>query len=306
MSSSVDLSALKGKSVLVTGGAGGLGLATVRSFAAAGAYVTIADIQPAKEVGEKIAQELTDQGHRVTYTYCDVTSWESQVKAFKAAIVFAPNKVLDVVAMFAGIGTDAGNVVDHVQAHEASLEEDPAQPSIRPIDINLTGVYYSTYLALHYFRLKPQNQGQTAHPSNNLESLQTKSLIVVSSLAGYIDYPGHTLYNAGKFGVRGMFRSMRSKTEEMGVRCNLLAPWYIKSPMTADIIKYLEANGMKDGQGVTFARIEDVVEITMRCAVEESIDGTFGLNSFAYIGDFFANVTGHRQGEHSRLRRKAL
>jgi|SRR5947209_15234016 len=154
MSPLVDLSSLKGKSALITGGASGLGLATAREFAGAGAYVTIADIQPV-EAGEKIVQELTNQNHKVTYAYCDVTNWESQIKAFKTAIMFAPQKTLDVVAMFAGIANEGGNVVEHVQANEVSLDQDPAQPSTRPLDINLTGVYFSTYLALNYFRLKP-------------------------------------------------------------------------------------------------------------------------------------------------------
>ena len=153
--------------------------------------MTITDVWPAKEVGERIAQELSDQGCHVTYAYCDVTEWESQVNAFKMAITFAPSKTLDVVAMFAGIGSEAHNLVDHVQAQEISLDKDPAQPSIRPLDINLIGVYYSSYIALHYFHLKPQEQGQPAHPNGDSETKTTKSLIFVSSLAGYIDYPGH-------------------------------------------------------------------------------------------------------------------
>jgi len=234
--------------------------------------VTIADIQPVEE-GEKIVQQLTNQGYKVTYAYCDVTNWESQIKAFKKGIMFTPQKMLDVVAMFAGIGSEAGNVVEHVQANEASLDQDPARPSIRPLDINLTGVYFSTYLALHYFRLKPQNQEQALPINVDAGSMQTKSLIFVSSLAGYIDYPGHSLYNAGKFGVRGLFRSIRSKTKDMGVRSNLLAPWYIKTPMTADLRKHLKSQGIEEGKGITFGRIEDVVEIAGRCAVDESLDG---------------------------------
>ena len=286
MSHPVDLSALKGKSVLITGGASGLGLATARNFAAAGAYVTIADIQPEKEVGEKITQELTSQGYHVTYTHCDVTSWESQIKAFKAALAFAPSNTLDVVAMFAGIGSEAGNVVDHVQAHEASLYNDPAQPSIKPLDVNLTGVFYSTYLALNYFRLKPRNEQQAANADVDSTSLPSKSLIFVSSLAGYIDYPGHSLYNAGKFGVRGLFRSVRSKAKEMGVRCNLLAPWYIKTAMTAPILEFLKARGLENSGGLTWGRIEDVVEIAGRCAVDESVDGMLRPASNSVVREF--------------------
>jgi 5'-hydroxyaverantin dehydrogenase len=271
MSSAVNLSALKGKSVLITGGASGLGLATARSFAAAGAYVTIADLQ---EVGEKIAQELTSHGYHARYAHCDVASWESQIKAFKAAITFSPDKTLDVVAMFAGVTANQGNVVDHVQAQEASLDRDPPEPGVEAIDINLTGVIYSTYLAFNYFRLKPQHQ---AHVGDSSESSPSKSLIFVSSLAGFIDYPGHSLYSAGKFGVRGLFKSVSGKAKETGVRCNLLAPWYVKTPMTAALRDRLEAQGIEDGKGMTFAPIEFVVEAAGRCAVDENLEGQFRL-----------------------------
>jgi NAD(P)-dependent dehydrogenase (short-subunit alcohol dehydrogenase family) len=49
----------KNKSVIITGGASGVGLATARKFAAAGAYVTITDLN--LDTGEQIAKELTAQ-----------------------------------------------------------------------------------------------------------------------------------------------------------------------------------------------------------------------------------------------------
>lgn len=266
MTSTVDLSKLKDKSVLVTGGASGLGLATSRAFAAAGAYVTIADIQ-----GEKTAQELTGN---VKYVLCDVTDWESQIQAFKTAVTFSPNKTLDVVALFAGTAAQAGNLVSHVMANEASLDKDPARPGTKCIEINLTGVYYSSFLALNYFRLKPQGQEPSSHANGDTGSLPSKSLIFVSSMAGYIDYGGHSVYNAGKFGVRGLWRSIRAQAaNDLNVRCNLIAPWYIDTPMTADIQQYMKEKGVADGQGISFGKIEDVVDTACRCAADEGVKG---------------------------------
>ena len=62
-----------------------------------------------------------------------------------------------------------------------SLDDDPtpARPAHKALDINLVGVYMSTYLALHYFRLPPKS-GQ--------ESFK-KSLVLISSITGYLDLP---------------------------------------------------------------------------------------------------------------------
>ena len=271
MSDGVDLSTLKGKSILVTGGASGLGLATARAFAAAGAYVTLADIQPVKEVGEKIIEELSALGYHVHYTYCDTTSWESQVQAFKSALLFAPHNTLDVVAMFAGVTSEPGNIMDHIVKFEASLDVDPVQPSIKCIEVNLIGLYYSAYLALNYFRLKPRESGQGTYVNGN--ATISKSLIFVDSIAGYIDFPKHTTYNASKFGVRGLFRSVRGYSRKFGVRSNLIAPWHIRTPMTAAIQEYMAKHNVPEGKGINWAKVEQVVEAVGQCVVDEGIDG---------------------------------
>lgn len=79
-------SSLKETTVLVTGGAQGLGAEIVTKCAAAGAYVTIADIDDTK------AQDLASTlGENVQFVHCDVRQWSDQVSAFKAAIRFAPH-----------------------------------------------------------------------------------------------------------------------------------------------------------------------------------------------------------------------
>jgi len=257
----LDLSALKDKSVLLTGGASGLGLATARAFAAAGAYVTIADIQPAEDVGEKIVEELKSQGYNATYAYCDTKNWDSQVSAFKKAVLFGPSKTLDVVAMFVGVTSEHGNIMDHLAKVKPTLEEDPTPPQIQCLNINLIGVYYSAYLALNYFRLRPGNE------EKNTSSF--KSLSFINSLAGYLDFPNHTTYNASKFGARGIFRSIRNSTKDIGVRCNLIAPWLVRTPLTIP----LQHKFPEGSKGIHWAKVEDVVEAVGKCVVDEKING---------------------------------
>ena len=295
----VDLGLLKAKSALITGGASGIGLATVRAWAAAGVYVTIADIQPI-EAGQKLAEELSSTtGGQVNYAWCDVTDWDSQIAAFKSAITFSPSQTLDIVATFAGTAFAPYNEVDHVlAAGEPSLDIDPKRPDIRNIEINLTGVYYSSWLALYYFRLKPQPRttaGDDAdtpppngtEPNATSEVVTTKSLILVASIGAYMDSPKASTYPASKFGVRGLFRSTRARTLDIGVRCNLLAPWFIDTPLIAPVKNALASRGIDMAKALSFASIDSCVQAASFCAADPKLHGTLLFNilslSFSYI-----------------------
>ena len=291
-----DLTTLKGRSTLITGGASGIGLATARTWAAAGAYVTIADLQPLEQ-GKKLASQLTDGGGgggggQVNYVMCDVTNWESQVAAFKSAIRFSPTQTLDVVATFAGTAFAPGNQLDHVLAAGApSLDVDPPAPDRRNFEVNLVGVYFTSWLALHYFGLKPQptppsisaaaaaehsNAQITPHDAtvNGTSHPQpTKSLIFVASIAAYMDSPKASTYPASKFGVRGLFRSTRARTRDVGVRCNLLAPWFVDTPLIAPIKRAMAARGIDMEKALAFTSVHLCVEAANLCAVDEGLHG---------------------------------
>ena len=173
----IDYSLLKDKSIIVTGGASGLGEAITTKFASHGAYVTIADMNP--KMGEALAKSLTSKGQHVSYVESNTTDWDSSVNAFKHAINFSPSKNLDVAALFAGTDGEAKGLIDIVDAlGPPSLDGDGPgpRPPLKAVDVNLYGVYNSAYLALYYFRL----------PS---PSKSPKSLIFVSSMMGYIDLP---------------------------------------------------------------------------------------------------------------------
>ncbi|KAL1839256.1 hypothetical protein VTJ49DRAFT_1693 [Mycothermus thermophilus] len=271
----IDLTGLRCKSILITGGASGMGLATARAWSAAGAFVTIADIQPLS-VGEPLARSFG-----ANYVWCDVTSWDSQVTAFKAAITSSPSRTLDVVVTFAGIAVAPGNQVDLVVAGgQPSLDANPPRPDTRNIDINLVGTYYSSWLALYYFRLPPtQPHPTTASPSAPATSGSStdKSLVLVSSIAAYMDAPLASTYTASKAGVRGLFRSMRSRTAEIGVRCNLLAPWFVDTPLlnpTREALAAAVGESGDLGKAVAgFADVEVVVAAAGYCAVEKGVHG---------------------------------
>ncbi|KAL4875692.1 hypothetical protein BJY04DRAFT_201388 [Aspergillus karnatakaensis] len=280
-----DPSNLKGLSILITGGASGLGKHAATLFAQSGAIVTIADIQD----GSAIATDLTDQGHKAQFVQCDITNWDSQVKAFQAALTFSPTKTIDAVAAFAGIFR-SGHLVDQISAAEVSLDGPaPPPPSLDHIEVNLKGSYYTSALALHYFRLKPTGDADVGAIS------RSKSLTIVSSLAGYLDETHSTAYTSSKFGSRGLFRAIREKAHtRMNVRVNLIAPWTMKTPMIeADLLKLAEY-GIVEGRGITLVPHSVLSEALGRIVVDEGIYG----RAFAIVPEGAVDLGDDLQGAY--------
>ncbi|KAL3459650.1 hypothetical protein BJX64DRAFT_301113 [Aspergillus heterothallicus] len=254
---------LKDLSILITGGASGLGKHAATYFATSGAYVTIADIQD----GTALATELSSQGHKVQFVQCDIRTWDSQVAAFQSALRFSPTKTLDAVAAFAGVdGT--GHLVDHVAAAEVSTDTAPPIPSLAPIEVNLKGTFYTATLALHYFRLLPTTTTSTNEPP------KSKSLTVVSSLAGYVDDTHSTAYTASKFGSRGLFRGIRAQAHsQLNVRVNAICPWAMKTPMIEAALGRMAAFGILPDKGISLVPHEVLSEALGRIVVDEGIQG---------------------------------
>lgn len=196
--SPIPTPSLSNTSILITGGASGLGLATVHALAAAGAHITVTTNVP---IAPSILSSLQASGYHVQEVVCDVADWDSPHGSFKHALAFSPTRALDVVAIFAGVD-NGPNLVGHVGRLDA--EGEPKPPSTAELDVNLKGSLYTSALALHYFRGEA-GQGRD------------KSLIFVSSLAGYIDETHNSVYTASKFGTRGLWRSTRVRAgAEMG------------------------------------------------------------------------------------------
>ena len=195
-----DTSSVKGKTAIVTGGAAGIGEAYVRALVKAGAYVIIADID--ENGGKKLESELSKS---TTFAKCDVTSWENQAEVFKKAKQVSPSGRIDIVIANAGISGQ-----DEVVMNDISKDE-PDKPKIPTFQINALGVLYTSHLAFWYFRKQNQDQGK-----------KDQSLVLQSSLAGYLDLIGTPQYTSAKFMVRGLMRTLRHSD----VRVNVIAPWY--------------------------------------------------------------------------------
>lgn len=135
-------------------------------------------------------------------------------------------------------------------------------------------MFCTAALALHYFRLQPQSGTGSASSS--------KSFTIVSSLAGYIDDTHDTVYTASDFGSRGIFRAIRARArQELNVRVNPVAPWAMKTPMTAPILVQMEAFGIEEGKGITFVDYDVLTQAVTRLAVDDSLYGEYDICNIA-------------------------
>ncbi|CAI4212652.1 unnamed protein product [Parascedosporium putredinis] len=102
-----DREKIRGKSVIITGGANGMGEVCVRDFAAAGAFVTFADLN--EERGKAIEAELNANGVCSVFVKCDIRDWDQQIAMFETAKSKSPHNSVDVVIANAGISRSSGD-----------------------------------------------------------------------------------------------------------------------------------------------------------------------------------------------------
>lgn len=142
---------------------------------------------------------------------------------------------------------------------------EPPPPSLKVIDVNLTGVLYTTHLALYYLARNPNSV--PASPSTDLVAThRDRHLLLVGSLASLSPLTSQALYGAAKHGVLGLFRSLRSSSFAHGVRVNILCPYFTDTHLLGADARTILAGG-------SMGKIEDVVDAATRFAADPRIVG---------------------------------
>lgn len=206
---------LAGRVALITGAASGIGAATARIFAEAGADLALAWYPPHGHDIEPVRRAVEETGRRVIVAAVDVT---------KAADVEA--LVLRAVRELGGLHIVVANAGIARKVHLADLD-DTAWNKV--LDVNLNGVWRCFRAALPH-----------------MQSAGYGRLIATSSVAGTVSaWPLHAHYTASKAGLVGLVQSLAVEFGANGITANAIAPGVIRTPQALDPVNSLGPEGVE-------------------------------------------------------------
>lgn len=218
-----------GRVALVTGAAGGIGSATARKFAAAGAQVVAADIDAAG--AQATVEHIRAGGGEASAVRVDVA--DSASVAAMVEFTVRTYGGLDIAHNNAGIVGAGANIAD--------MPDDTWQ---RGIDVMLSGVFYG---------IKHEVPAMLARGGG--------AIVNTSSGAGLIGFPGMANYVAAKHGVIGLTKSAALEYIGQGIRINAICPGTARSRM---VDEWMQGSAEAEAQVAALhpiGRIADADEI---------------------------------------------
>ncbi|MBJ7603302.1 MAG: SDR family oxidoreductase [Candidatus Dormibacteraeota bacterium] len=233
---------LTGRVAIISGAASGIGAATARTFARAGADVVLGWFPGDPHDVEQVRDSVAAAGRQVVVHELDVSSTAS-VDAFARSAIDSFGRI-DVVVANAGIARTVPSLELTDQAWNQVVE------------VNLLGVWRCFRAALPY--MQEAGYGR---------------LLATSSVAGTVQcWTEHAHYTAAKAGIVGLVRSLAIEFGKHGITVNVVAPGVIESPQSLDPINSLGAEGVAAaGRGSPVGRVgrpEDIASLYLYLASE--------------------------------------
>lgn len=204
-----ELFNVRGYSVVVTGGASGIGLGYAEALATNGAHVTLFDLDSARIASE--TARLRGLGYEVDGKVVDITDHPALDRAFDEVV--NARRRLDVVFANAGVDSGPGYLgawvgTERPRLAEGALENYTDQRWNRVIDINLNGAFATMRAAARH--MKPRHSGR---------------IIVTSSQAARRCEPAIGMaYMAAKAGVEHLVRNAALELATYNITVNAIAP----------------------------------------------------------------------------------
>jgi len=228
---------LHGKRVMITGAAGGIGLATAERFYAEGARLLLCDLRPAAETD--LASRFSSE--RMRYVQADVAT---QAGLDLADAAMAEDGGIDVLINNAGITRDK------------SALKLTAEDWDKVIAVNLTAVFRLSQIAAKHMK----NQGRGG------------SILSAASVVAHYGNFGQANYVATKAGVIGLTKTLARELGRAKIRVNAVAPGFIDTEMAR---KVPEANLAALCERTPLGRLGLPEEIAAAYAFLASDDGAF-------------------------------
>jgi NAD(P)-dependent dehydrogenase (short-subunit alcohol dehydrogenase family) len=250
----VNAHRLAGRVAVVTGGASGIGLASVRRLAAEGAKVVIGDLDPA--AGKAAADEVGG-----LYVPTDVTSETEVENLFRQA--YNAFGSVDIAFNNAGISPP----------EDGSILETGLDAWRKVQEVNLTSVYLCCKTAIPYM----QRQGKGS-------IINTASFVAVMGAA-----TSQISYSASKGGVLAMSRELGVEFARQGIRINALCPGPVNTPLLQELFATDPERAERRLVHVPMGRFGEPEEIAAAVAFLASDDSSFiTANTFLVDGGISA------------------
>jgi NAD(P)-dependent dehydrogenase (short-subunit alcohol dehydrogenase family) len=206
---------LEGSSAIVTGGAGGLGAATVRRLLGTGLRVVIFDRD-----GDRAGALATELGDHTVAASGDVVDDDAVAAAIAAATMLGP---LSVLVNVAGGGVGGGRTVSR-----KGVPHDK-ESYVQTLEMNATGTFNTTRLvAAAMAANEPDVDGQRGVVVNT------------ASIAGMEGKSGQVAYGAAKAAILGMTLPMARDLSPIGVRVCAIAPGVMGTPLMLGALEHLK------------------------------------------------------------------
>lgn len=197
---------LTAKTALVTGGGSGIGEATARVLAGAGAHVYVADRDVA--AATRVATAITESGRVATPLDLDVTNDDACRAA--ATSIAREHGAIDVLVNNAGIG------------HVGTIEQTAPEDLDRLYTVNVRGVFQVTKAFLPAMLARGKG-----------------SIVNLASIGGIVGIRDRLAYCTTKFAVVGLTKAMALDHARQGVRVNCVCPGRVETPfVTARLREY--------------------------------------------------------------------